>query len=108
MRAQTRNVFHRIFSAGAALAAAVVLLSCNPPNYPTKPIELKYYANGPWTVTVSTAWNCCDSAGNKFDLYYPPILLPPPPGFPILTPPKTTNSPSTHPSYFLNNTPSYH
>ena len=46
----------------------------SPPNYPTKPIELKYYANGTWAVTASIAGACCDSLGNKFDLYYPTNL----------------------------------
>ena len=43
-------------------------------NHPTRPIELKYYANGPWSVTASLAGACCDSSGNKFDLYYPTNL----------------------------------
>ena len=93
MRPHASMIFHRLFSAGATLAGAILLLSCNPPNYPTKPIELKYYANGPWAVTVSTGWNCCDSAGNKFDLYYPSNLIPPSGGFPILTWGNGTNSP---------------
>ena len=65
----------RVFAAGIAVAGA--LLSCgssNPPNYPAGPIELKYYATGPWAVTVSLGGACCDSAGNKFDLYYPCLL----------------------------------
>lgn len=48
--------------------------SANNRNYPTKPIELKYYADGPWAVTESLGAACCDSAGNKFDLYYPTNL----------------------------------
>lgn len=78
-----------------------MLLSCDPRNYPTKPIELKYYANGPWAVTEAIVWNCCDSAGNKFDLYNPSGGAPPPGGFPILTWGNGTNSPSSHSSYFL-------
>ena len=65
----------RLLAAGVAVAGA--LLSCgssNPPNYPAGPIELKYYATGPWAVTVSLGGACCDSAGNKFDLYYPTQL----------------------------------
>src|SRR5258708_35415899 len=45
-----------------------------PPNYPTGAIELKYYAPGTWAVTVSVDSACCDSSGNKFDLYYPTNL----------------------------------
>ncbi len=46
----------------------------NPPNYPTKPIELKYYAPGPWAVVIKKGAACCDSTGKKFDLYYPKHL----------------------------------
>jgi len=98
MRALSK-VLHKIYRAGAALLAALLLLSCNPPNYPTKPIELKYYAHGPYAVTVAIGWNCCDSAGNKFDLYYPSNLATG--NFPILTWGNGTNSPSSHYSYFL-------
>jgi hypothetical protein len=101
MRAQARNIFGGLFSAAVAVVAGVLFLSCNPPNYPAKPIELKYYANGPWAVTVSIGSNCCDSAGNKFDLYYPTNLTPGLGGFPILTWGNGTNSPSTNYSYFL-------
>jgi hypothetical protein len=101
MQPQSRNILPRLLFAGGALAASAMLLSCNPPNYPTKPIELKYYHNGPWAVTVSIGWKCCDSAGNKFDVYYPSNLTPPPGGFPILTWGNGTNSPSSHYSYFL-------
>ncbi|HYL86719.1 MAG TPA: hypothetical protein VE263_21010, partial [Candidatus Angelobacter sp.] len=83
------------------LLAGALLSSCNPPNYPTKPIELKYYANGPYAVTVAPGSQCCDSAGNKFDLYYPSTLTPPPAGFPILTWGNGTNSLSSHYAYFL-------
>lgn len=59
-----------------AMAAIACLLACptNPPNYPTKPIELKYYATGPWAVSVSIGAYCCDSANHKFDVYYPTNL----------------------------------
>ena len=58
-----------------ALAAIVFWVACTkPPNYPTGPIELKYYAPGPWAVAVQTGGACCDSSGNKFDLYYPANL----------------------------------
>jgi hypothetical protein len=53
--------------------AFAVMLAC-PPNQPTKPIEQKYYAMGSWAVTVSTGVYCCDSLGNKFDIYYPTPL----------------------------------
>jgi Chlorophyllase enzyme len=60
------------------VAVAIPLAGCggssNPPNYPTGAIEQKYYAPGPWAVTVSLGGGCCDSAGNKFDLYYPTQL----------------------------------
>lgn len=59
-----------------ALAAFGLLIACpnQTPNYPTKPIELKYYAQGSWAVTVARGAACCDSKGNKFDLYYPTNL----------------------------------
>lgn len=101
MCARPRNLFGRLASVTAVLGVGASLLSCNPPNYPTKPIELKYYANGPWAVTVSIGWNCCDSAGNKFDLYYPSSPAPPTGGFPILTWGNGTNSTSNNYSYFL-------
>ena len=96
-----RNIFGKLVSVIAVLGAGAFLLSCSPPNYPTKPIELKYYANGPWAVTVSIGWNCCDSAGNKFDLFYPNSPAPPTGGFPILTWGNGTNSTSSNYSYFL-------
>ena len=46
--------------------------AARPPNYPTGAIEVKYYAQGLWTV--STGVECCDSSGNKFDVYYPANL----------------------------------
>lgn len=101
MRANPRNFLQKLTCALAILLPGALLLSCNPPNYPTKPIELKYYANGPYAVTVTLGWACCDSLGNKFDVYYPSNLSPGPSGFPILTWGNGTNSPSTHYSYFL-------
>lgn len=58
------------------LAAFGFILACptTTPNHPTKPIELKYYAQGPWAVTVAPGGACCDSKQNKFDLYYPTNL----------------------------------
>lgn len=56
------------------VAVATMLQVCNPPNYPTGTIEKKYYAPGSWAVTVQTGGACCDSLGNKYDLYYPTNL----------------------------------
>jgi hypothetical protein len=39
MPPQSRNTFRQLLFAGSSLAASVVLLSCNPPNYPTKPMS---------------------------------------------------------------------
>jgi hypothetical protein len=66
----------KVISTFLVLATLGCVLACptNPPNYPSKPIELKYYAPGPWAVTVSTGGACCDSTNNKFDLYYPTTL----------------------------------
>jgi hypothetical protein len=60
----------------AILGLLVFLIGCphHPPNFPTGMIETKFYATGPWAVTVSTGGACCDSLGNKFDLYYPTNL----------------------------------
>jgi hypothetical protein len=44
------------------------------PNYPTGAIERKYYAPGSWAVSESKGIACCDSSGNKFDLFYPTNL----------------------------------
>ena len=69
-----RNTIRRIACAGMMLLLNSLLLCCSSPNFPTKPIELKYYANGPWGVTVSIGSLCCDSVGDKFDVYYPTAL----------------------------------
>src|ERR1700682_990690 len=61
-------------SALVVLALSVVLTGCNARNAPTGTIEKKYYAAGPWAVTVSPGAACCDSLHNKFDLYYPTNL----------------------------------
>jgi hypothetical protein len=58
----------------AAMITALLATSCKPPNYPTGAIEQQFYANGTWAVTVQAGAACCDSAGNKFDLYYPTNL----------------------------------
>jgi hypothetical protein len=56
------------------LTINVACQKAKPPNYPTGAIELKYYVPGTWAVTVSAGSACCDSSGNKFDLYYPTNL----------------------------------
>lgn len=101
MAPQPPKVICKLFCAASILAASALLPSCNPPNYPSKPIELKYYANGPWAVAVSIGSYCCDSAGDKFDVYYPSSPAPPPGGFPILTWGNGTNSTSTNYTFFL-------
>jgi hypothetical protein len=55
-------------------AVNVACQPAKPPDYPTGAIELKCYAPGTWAVTVSAGSACCDSSGNKFDLYYPTNL----------------------------------
>ena len=65
---------NRCLAALAAILAAMLAQSCKPPNYPTGTIEQQFYANGTWLVTIQTGTICCDSAGNKFDLYYPTNL----------------------------------
>src|SRR5437016_13398227 len=68
------TMLRRCLGAAAARASSVVAQGCKPPNYPTGTIELQFYANGTWPVTVQTGTLCCDSSGNKFDLYYPTNL----------------------------------
>jgi len=94
-------MMQKISCIGAIFVGALLLLSCSAPNYPTRPIELKYYANGPWPVTVSIGSKCCDSAGHKFDLYYPTNLGQGGFQHPILTWGNGTNSLSTNYTYFL-------
>jgi hypothetical protein len=87
-----------------AVTAVGALMSCassNPPNYPAGAIEQKYYATGPWSVTVSLGGSCCDSAGNKFDLYYPTQLGQNGFKHPILTWGNGTNATSKLYTYFL-------
>jgi hypothetical protein len=64
----------RLLLALAAMLGGSTGARANPPNYPTRPIELKYHADGRWAVTARLAAACCDSSGNKFDLYYPANL----------------------------------
>jgi hypothetical protein len=105
MRAKKQPRWHAIFrgsiSAALMLSASMMLVSCKPPNYPTKPIELKYYGAGPWAVTVAIGTECCDSSGNKFDLYYPTSLGMGGFKHPILTWGNGTNSLSGNYTFFL-------
>jgi len=80
---------------------------CNPPNYPTGTIEKKYYAPGPWAVTVSTGAYCCDSQNHKFDLFYPTNLGAN--GFlhPIITWGNGTFGQASGVAYFLNHLASW-
>jgi hypothetical protein len=89
------------------LLTLAVMLGCgtsthaNHRNYPTKPIELKYYANGPWAVTERLGGACCDSSGNKFDLFYPTNLGGNGFKHPILTWGKGTKAKPGQYDYFL-------
>jgi hypothetical protein len=58
----------------ATLGTCAALGACGGPDYPTGQIEGKYYADGPWTVTVAIGADCCDSKGNPYDYYYPTNL----------------------------------
>ncbi|HKI10654.1 MAG TPA: hypothetical protein VKA02_00975 [Candidatus Acidoferrum sp.] len=91
----------RILVLAVAVAATASMPGCNPPNFPTGTIEQKYYASGPWAVTVSLGGACCDSAGNKFDLYLPTPLGANGFKHPILTWANGTNTTSDHYAYFL-------
>ncbi|HKV63167.1 MAG TPA: hypothetical protein VJO16_14730 [Candidatus Acidoferrum sp.] len=64
----------RFLRAALVISACAFAQSCKPPNSPTGTIEKQFYANGTWAVTVQTGAMCCDSLGNKFDLYYPTNL----------------------------------
>jgi predicted dienelactone hydrolase len=68
------TILRRCLGAAAGIAVGAITQGCNPPNYPTGAIEQKYYAAGTWAVSVQTGAVCCDSSGNKFDLYYPTNL----------------------------------
>jgi predicted dienelactone hydrolase len=100
-RSAARKIIRGIACAGTMFLLGSLLLACSSPNYPTKPIELKYYASGPWAVTVSIGSLCCDSAGNKFDVYYPTALGQGGFKHPILTWGNGTNSLSSNYTYFL-------
>src|SRR5262249_2555077 len=63
---------------GAILGACAMLGSYgsagSSSNYPAGEIEKKYYADGPWAVTVEIGADCCDSKGNSYDYYSPTNL----------------------------------
>ena len=69
-----KTILRCCLKAATVIAAAVIAQGCKPPNYPTGTIEQQFYANGNWAVTVQTGTLCCDSSGNKLDLYYPTNL----------------------------------
>jgi hypothetical protein len=69
-----KTILRRYLGAALVVAACAISQGCKPPNYPTGTIEQQFYANGTWAVTVQTGTMCCDSLGNKFDLYYPTSL----------------------------------
>ena|SRR5215472_1132863 len=92
MRTREQKMSHELRCASAALAAGAGLLSSNPPNHPTKPNELDYYANGPWAVAVLTPVEVLAFARKQ--VYYPTNPTPPPGGFPVLTWDNGTNSTS--------------
>ena len=65
---------HIIIAAAAALAAGGASPALAGTNTPTKPIEIKYHANGPWAVATVATPAGCDGAGNVCDIYYPADL----------------------------------
>jgi hypothetical protein len=96
-----RSPRNRAIFLATILFTSFALLSCTTPNHPTRPIELKYYANGPWAVTVALGSQCCDGLGDKFDLYYPTNLGAGGFQHPILTWANGSNALSTNVAYFL-------
>ena len=58
----------------AMLLAAIPTSAFAGPNLPTKPIEQKYYADGPWTVSTTVSATACDSKGDLCDIYFPTNL----------------------------------
>jgi hypothetical protein len=69
-----KPVPHRCWSAAGVIAVGTLMAACHPANYQPGTIEQKYYATGSWAVTVNIGTACCDSSGNKFDLFYPTNL----------------------------------
>src|SRR5260370_9611690 len=68
------TMLRRCFGAGLVIAACALAQGCKPPNYPTGAIQQEFYAGGTWAVSSQTGTMCCDSLGNKIDLYYPTNL----------------------------------
>jgi hypothetical protein len=96
-----RNSLRRCLVAAAVILAGAIAPGCKPPNYPTGTIERQFYANGTWAVTVQTGTICCDSSGNKFDLYYPTNLGANGFKHPILTWGNGTNGKASDVDFFL-------
>ena len=95
------QVHHRrLISVIAGLTITIFAAACTP-NFPTGTIEKKYYATGPWAVTVAAGAGCCDSKANRYDLYYPTNLGAN--GFlhPIITWGNGTSGVSSNYAYFL-------
>ena len=94
------------FLCALTLLAAAMFQGCNH-NAPTGTIEKKYYAPGPWAVTVKMGAYCCDSLHNKFDVFYPTNLGAN--GFmhPILTWGNGTFGQASGAAYFLNHLASW-
>ncbi len=101
------NISRCLLMATAVLGLSTVAGAGNPPNYPTKAIELKYYAQGSAAVTSDAGFGCCDSSGNKFDVYYPTNLGAN--GFmhPIITWGNGTSAKPSQYAYFLNHLASW-
>ena len=68
------NEIGRRCLSGLVLLTVGLFLGCNHHNLPTGTIEKKYYAQGPWAVTVKPGLYCCDSQKHSFDFYYPTNL----------------------------------
>lgn len=55
---------------GLMLAGSATVASAGP-NLPTKPIETKYHADGPWQVATIVTATACDHKQDLCDIYYP-------------------------------------
>jgi hypothetical protein len=89
------------------LLAVGILPGCNSHNSPTGTIEKKYYAPGPWAVTVRTGLDCCDSQYHKFDVFYPTNLGANAFLHPIITWGNGTFGQASDVAYFLNHLASW-
>jgi hypothetical protein len=86
----------------AAVSAAIVALAgCAHIDDPTGAIERKYFADGPWPVTMQLAAPCCAANGFPSDLYYPTNLGANGFKHPIVTWGNGTGGTSTGAAYFL-------